>query len=99
MLQNTIIHYLFQGRQLQGQFEISKGVIRIRRSKNRQHNGQMKKGQRTNSDLRNTTQKTNDRATQTPLNIGGELRCSGMESSSCPTCGNRRVTLVTSDKS
>ena len=31
----------------------TKGVIRIRKSKNRQHNGQMKKYKRTNNDLQN----------------------------------------------
>jgi len=34
-------------------FEDTKGVIRIRISKNRQHNGQMKKCKRTNKDLQN----------------------------------------------
>jgi hypothetical protein len=33
--------------------------------KNRQHNGQKKKGQSTNNDLQNTTQKTKDRVTRT----------------------------------
>ena len=33
---------------------------------------------RTNNDLQNTTQKTKDRATQSPLNTGGELMlCKG----------------------
>ena len=35
------------------EFEDTKGVIRIRISKNRQHNGQKKKYKRTNSDLQN----------------------------------------------
>ena len=33
--------------------------------KDRQYNGQKKKGQRTNNDLQNTTQKTKDRVTRT----------------------------------
>jgi hypothetical protein len=33
--------------------------------------------------------------TQTPLKIGGELRCSGKVSNSCSTSGTRRVNLVT----
>ena len=33
----------------------------------------MKKNKRTNNDLQNTSQKTNDRAIQTPLKTGGEL--------------------------
>ena len=41
------------------------------------------------------TYKTKDRVTRTPLNTGGELRCSGMVSSFCSTSGIRRVTLVT----
>ena len=48
--------------------EDTKRVIRIRKSKkNRQRNGQKKKDKRTNNDLQNTTQKTKDRATRTPL--------------------------------
>jgi hypothetical protein len=42
-------------------FEDTKGVIRIRKSK---------KDKRTNNDLQNTTQKTNDRATGTPQKPG-----------------------------
>jgi hypothetical protein len=36
--------------------------------------------------LQNTTQKTKDRVTLTPLKTEGELRCSGRISSSCSTC-------------
>ena len=39
--------------------------------------------------------RTKDRVTRTPLKTGGELRCSGRVSSSCSTCGTRRVNLVT----
>ena len=35
------------------EFEDTKEVIRIRISKNKQHNGQMKKDKRTNNDLQN----------------------------------------------
>jgi len=35
------------------EFEDIKGVIRIRKSKDRQHNGQMKKYKRTKNDLQN----------------------------------------------
>ena len=35
------------------EFEHTKGVIRIRISKNRQHNGQKEKYKRTNNDLQN----------------------------------------------
>ena len=41
------------------------------------------------------THKTKDPVTRTPLKTGGELRCSGRVSSSCPTSGTRRVNLVT----
>jgi hypothetical protein len=40
------------------------------------------------------TYKTKDRVTRTPVKTGGELRCSGRESSSCSTSGTRRVNLV-----
>jgi hypothetical protein len=62
---------------------------------NRQHNGQTKKDNRTNSDLQNITHKTKDRVTRTPLKTGGKLRCSGRVSSSWSTSGTRRVNLVT----
>jgi hypothetical protein len=66
------------------EFEDAKGVIRIRISKNRQHNGQKKN---TNDKQRSTkhTHKNKDRVTRTPIKTGGEDRCSGRISSSCPT--------------
>jgi hypothetical protein len=50
---------------------------------------------RTNNDLQNTTQKTKDQVTRTPLKTGDELRYSGRVSSSCSTSGTHRVTLET----
>ena len=55
------------------EFEDTNGVLRIRKSKDRQHNDQMKKDNRTNNDLTNSTQKTTDRATRTPLKTGEKL--------------------------
>ena len=53
------------------EFEDSKGIIRIRKSKNdRQHNGQKKKDKRTNNDLQIISHKTKDRVTRTPLKTG-----------------------------
>ena len=52
------------------EFEDTKGVIRIRKSKDRQHNGQKKKDKRTNNDLHNITHKTKDQVTLTPLKTG-----------------------------
>ena len=46
--------------QLQEEFEDTKRVIGIRKSKDRQHNDQTKKEQRTRIDLQNNTQKTKD---------------------------------------
>ena len=40
------------------------------------------------------TYKTKDRVRGTPLKTGGEIRCSGMVSSSCSTSDTRRVNLV-----
>jgi hypothetical protein len=54
------------------EFEDTKGVIRIRNSKDRKHNGQKKKDKRTNNNLQNITQKTKYRVTRTPLKTGGE---------------------------
>ena len=78
---------------LQEEFEDTKEIIRIHKSKkDRQHNGQNKstKGQRSTKH----THKTKDRVTRTPLKTGGELRCSGRVSSFCSTSGPRRVNLV-----
>jgi len=41
-------------------FEETKGVIRIRKSKDRQHNGEKNVNKSTNNNLQNTTQKTKD---------------------------------------
>jgi hypothetical protein len=71
------------------------GVSRIRKSKkDRQYNGQIKKDKQKNNYLQNITQKTKDGARRTPLQIGGELRCSERISSSCSTCGTRCVVLT-----
>ena len=69
------------------EFEDTKGVIRIRKSKKeRQHNDNKKQNNMTNNDLQNTTQKTKERATRTPLKTEGthEL-CKAC--SSCSTSG------------
>jgi hypothetical protein len=55
---------------LQGKFEDTKGLIRSRKMKDRQYNGQRKKGKRTNNYLRNITQKTKDWATLTHYKSG-----------------------------
>jgi len=47
------------------EFEDTREVIRIRKSKDRQHNGQKKKDKRTNNDLQNVTHKTKDRVKKT----------------------------------
>ena len=68
------------------------GIIRNRKPKDRQYNGQKKKDKRTNNDLHNITQKIKDLATRTPLKTD-ELRCSEKVSSSYSTCGTHRVFL------
>ena len=45
----------------------TKWVIRSRKSKDRQHNGQKKHDKRTNNDLQSIKQNTKDRATRNPL--------------------------------
>ena len=53
------------------EFEDTKGVIKIRKSKkDKQHNGQNKKYKRTNSDLPSNTQQAKDQATRTSLKLG-----------------------------
>ena len=68
----------------------TKGVIKIRISKNRQHNGQKNKRRSTKH-----TYKTKDRETRILLKTEGELRCSGRVRSSCSTSDISRVNLVT----
>ena len=52
------------------EFEDTKGLIRISKSKDKQHNGQKKRDKKTNNDLQNITHKTKDRVTRTPLKPG-----------------------------
>ena len=53
------------------ELEYTKGVIKIRKSKNRQHNGQKTNDKGTKNDLQYTTQLTTDKATRTLLtNLG-----------------------------
>jgi len=54
----------------QEELEDTKRIIRIRKSKDRQHMAKKKKDKRSNNDLQNTTQKTKDRITRTPLKAG-----------------------------
>ena len=49
------------------EFGDTKGVIRIRKSKDRQQNYKMKRDKRAKNYLQNIIQKTNDRATRTIL--------------------------------
>jgi hypothetical protein len=65
-----IIHHALYDKSLRYQ-------IVMRNTKNRQNIDQKKKNKRTNNDLQNTTPKTKDRVTRTPLKIGDELMCSG----------------------
>ena len=56
------------------EFEDTKGVISIPKSKkDRQHDGQKKKDKQQST---KHTHKTKDQVTRTPLKIGGEVRCS-----------------------
>ena len=74
--------------------KISKGLIRIRKSKNRQHNGK-KKGPKDKQRSIKHTHKTKDPVTRTPLKNRGELRCSGRGNRSCSTSDTLRGNLVT----
>jgi len=57
----------------QEEFEDTKVVIRMRKSKkDKRHNGQKKKNKRINNDLQNITHKTKDQVTRTPLKTRGE---------------------------
>jgi hypothetical protein len=52
-----------------------------------------KKYKTTSNDIQNTTQKTNDRVRQNPLQTRVELKCPRMAGRSCSTRGIRRVTI------
>ena len=69
------------------EFYDTKGIIIIRKSKDRQHNGQKKKNQRTNNDLQNITHKTKHQVARISLKTRVELRCFGRVGSSCSTSG------------
>ena len=59
------------------EFEDTKGVISIRKSKkNRQHNDKKKKVLTDKQQSTKHTHKTKDRVARTPLKTGGQLRCS-----------------------
>jgi hypothetical protein len=79
----------------QEELEYTKGVIRIRISKDRQHNGQKENVQKDKQRSTKHTHKAKDRVTRTPLKIGGELRSSERVGSSCSTNDTRHVNLVT----
>ena len=58
------------------EFEDTKGVISIRKSKNRQHNDKKKNVLTDKQQSTKHTHKTKDRVARTPLKTGGQLRCS-----------------------
>ena len=60
--------------------------METRSRKSKKETIQWPKDKRTNNGVQNNTQKTKDRATQTPLSTGGEL-------SSCSTSDTRRFTV------
>jgi hypothetical protein len=68
--------------------EDTKGVIRIHKSKDRQHNVQKKKDKQWST---KHTHRTKDRVTRTPLKTGGELWCSRGVGHSCSTKCTRPV--------
>ena len=72
-------------------FEDTEAEIRIRKSKDRQHNGEKKKIQKDKQRSTNITHRAKYRVTRVPLKTRGELRYIGRVS----TSGIRRVTLVT----
>ena len=79
---------------LQKEFEHIKGVIRNHISKKNIQNNGKNKYKRTNNYLRKHSHKTKDRVTQTPLNTGGEFRCSGRVTIFCSTAAVKIQTLL-----
>jgi hypothetical protein len=79
---------------LQEGFDDTKGVIRIRKSKDRQHNGHKKKYKKNKQQSTKHTHKTKDRVTRTLPKTGVELGCSERVSNSCSTSDTCRVNLA-----
>ena len=75
------------------EFEYTKGTIRIRKSKDRQHNGQKKKGQEDKQRSQKLTHKIKDRVTRTLVIAEGKLRFFGKVNSSYSTSGTRCVSV------
>ena len=74
-------------------FEYTTGVIRSRKSRDRSHNGE--KGKEQTMTYKTLHRKLKIEIYTNPTKIRGDPGCSGKVSSSCSTCGTRRVTLVT----
>jgi hypothetical protein len=66
---------------MEEEYEDTKGVIRIRKTKDRQHNGQTKKDKQR---LTKYTHKTKNRVTRTLLKTGSELIFTGRVNISGP---------------
>ena len=76
-------------------FEDTKGIITIGKSKkNRKYNDEKKGDKKTNNDQQNITQKPKDRVTRNPVKTGVELGCSGRVGKSYSTSGTRRVNTL-----
>ena len=75
-------------------FEETKGVIRIRKSTDKQRNGQRETTKGQTTIYKNYTESKRSNNTD-PTKNRGELRCSGRINSSWSTSGTRRVALVT----
>jgi hypothetical protein len=84
------LHLISHWTKRQEEFEETKGVIRIHKSK--KHIGQKKNDKQLST---KHTHKTKDRVTRTQVKTSGELRCSGRIGSSCSTSGTHHVNLVT----
>jgi hypothetical protein len=80
-------------RGVQEEFEDTKGVIRIRKSKRTDNIMTKRKRTLGQTTIYKTLYKTKDRVTRTPLKTEGEFRCSGRVSSSSSTSGTRRASV------
>jgi hypothetical protein len=83
----------------QEEFGGTKGVIRIRKSKDKKTQWPKEKGQKDKQRSTKHTHKTEDRVTRTPLRTGGELWCYGKVSSTSCTSDTRRVNIFTNSGS
>jgi hypothetical protein len=90
-----LVSHLTIRRGIKEEFEDTKGVIRIRISKNNRRHKVQKTKQKTKTTINKTYTSSYKSSNTNPTKNRGELMCAGRVGSSCSTSNTRCVTLVT----